>query len=366
MAGWILIYIPLLFVNNFFPVTHSLQYFYIGSSEVPSLPEFVVVGMVDDVQMIHYNSNTRRAVPKQDWMSNVTEDDPQYWDTESRGFSNAEQVFRNNTEIAKHRFNQTGGIHVVQLMYGCEWDDVFVRGYHQYGYDGEDFITFDVNTETWITPAPQAVMTKNKWDRDADWNTKRRKYLTQDCVDWLKKYVNYGQKSLKRTVLPSVSLLQKTPSSPVICHATGFYPHRAEMFWRKDGVELHEGVEKGEIFPNNDGTFQMSVYLDLGSVRPEDWMRYDCVFQLSGVNEDVITKLGKAVIKTNEGKSEGNSLAMIIPMIVATLVLAVIAVIGFIVYKKRTGKRQKQKSFLLGVLLRCEGGHRHQTGQSCD
>uniref|UniRef100_A0A3Q2WCJ5 Ig-like domain-containing protein n=1 Tax=Haplochromis burtoni TaxID=8153 RepID=A0A3Q2WCJ5_HAPBU len=349
-------------VINYLLFTHSLQYFYIGSSEVPSLPEFVVVGMVDDVQMIHYNSNTRRAVPKQDWMSNVTEDDPQYWDTESRGFSNAEQVFRNNTEIAKHRFNQTGGIHVVQLMYGCEWDDVFVRGYHQYGYDGEDFITFDVNTETWITPAPQAVMTKNKWDRDADWNTKRRKYLTQDCVDWLKKYVNYGQKSLKRTVLPSVSLLQKTPSSPVICHATGFYPHRAEMFWRKDGVELHEGVEKGEIFPNNDGTFQMSVYLDLGSVRPEDWMRYDCVFQLSGVNEDVITKLGKAVIKTNEG----NSLAMIIPMIVATLVLAVIAVIGFIVYKKRTGKRQKQKSFLLGVLLRCEGGHRHQTGQSCD
>lgn len=93
------------------------------------------------------------------------------------------------------------GIHVVQLMYGCEWDDEFedVRGYHQYGYDGEDFITFDVNTETWITPAPQAVMTKNKWDRDADWNRKRTKYLSQDCVDWLKKYVDYGQESLKRT-----------------------------------------------------------------------------------------------------------------------------------------------------------------------
>lgn len=73
--------------------------------------------MIDDVQMIHYNSNTRRAVPKQDWMSKVTEDDPQYWDTESRGFSNAEQVFRNNTEIAKHRFNQTGGLFKINLIF---------------------------------------------------------------------------------------------------------------------------------------------------------------------------------------------------------------------------------------------------------
>lgn len=45
---------------------------------------------------------------------------------------------------------------------------------------------------------------------------------------------------------------------------------------------------------------------------------------------------------------------MIIPIIVAMLVLAVIAVIGFIDYKKRTGKRQKQKSFLLDGLSKTE------------
>ncbi|XP_047239110.1 major histocompatibility complex class I-related gene protein-like isoform X2 [Girardinichthys multiradiatus] len=68
------------------------------------------------------------------------------------------------------------------------------------------------------------------------------------------------------TVCPSVSLLQKTPFSLVTCHATGFYPDTALMFWRKDGEELHEGVEKGEILPNNDGTFQMSVGLNVSSV----------------------------------------------------------------------------------------------------
>lgn len=86
-------------------------------------------------------------------------------------------------------------------MYGCEWDDEFkdIRGYHQYGYDGKDFIIFDLNTEMWIAPKEQAVITKHKWDHDADWNIQTKHYLTQDCIEWLKKYVDYGQHSLKRT-----------------------------------------------------------------------------------------------------------------------------------------------------------------------
>lgn len=105
------------------------------------------------------------------------------------------------------------------------------------------------------------------------------------------------------TVLPSVSFLQKSSSSPITCHATGFYPHKAKLLWRKDGKELHEGVNRGEILPNNDGTLQISADLDLSSVKPEDWRSYDCMFQLCGVNKDIITRLDRAVIRTNEGQS---------------------------------------------------------------
>ena len=101
-----------------------------------------------------------------------------------------------------------------------------------------------------------------------------------------------------------MSLLQKTPSSPVSCHATGFYPDRAALFWRKDGEDLHEDVDHGEILPNHDGTFQMSVELKLSSVTPEDWRRYDCVFRLSGVKDDIVTRLEEAVIRSNTGKTE--------------------------------------------------------------
>lgn len=100
-----------------------------------------------------------------------------------------------------------------------------------------------------------------------------------------------------------MSLLQRTPSSSVNCHATGFYPHGAMMFWRRNGEEIHEGVNHGEILPNHDGTFQMSVDLDLSTVTPEEFGNYDCVFQLSGVKKDIITKLDKAMIRTNWGKT---------------------------------------------------------------
>ncbi|XP_047239108.1 BOLA class I histocompatibility antigen, alpha chain BL3-7-like isoform X1 [Girardinichthys multiradiatus] len=129
------------------------------------------------------------------------------------------------------------------------------------------------------------------------------------------------------TVCPSVSLLQKTPFSLVTCHATGFYPDTALMFWRKDGEELHEGVEKGEILPNNDGTFQMSVGLNVSSVTGEDWRKYDSVFQFSGLKDSITTKLDRALIRTNQGSSFGLYIGIAIGAVLMLLAVVVCAVV---------------------------------------
>ncbi|XP_069032599.1 major histocompatibility complex class I-related gene protein-like isoform X3 [Embiotoca jacksoni] len=332
----VLVVLVLLGIHNAAAVTHSLKYFSTSSSQVPNFPEFVAVGLVDEVQMFHYDSNTKTAVPKQDWMKKAEDDDPKYWEWNTANCMDAQQINKASIETIKQRFNQTGGVHIFQWMYGCEWDDETkeVNGFHQYSYDGEDFISFDLKTETWIAPQQQAVITKHKLDNNKALITQYKNYHTHICPEWLKKYVNYGRSSLMTTELPSVSLLQKTSSSPVTCHATGFHPDRAMMFWRKDGEEFHEGVDEGEILHNNDGTFQKSVDLDLTSVPPEDWKRYECVFQLSGVNEDQITKLDKAVIRTNEGNH-----IIIITVIAAVVLVVVLAAIGSLVYKKKTAAK---------------------------
>ncbi|XP_076611531.1 uncharacterized protein LOC143335783 isoform X2 [Chaetodon auriga] len=139
--------------------------------------------------------------------------------------------------------------------------------------------------------------------------------------------------------LPSVSLLQKTPSSPVSCHASGFYPDRATLIWRKDGEELHEDVELGEILPNHDGTFQTSADLNVSSVPPEDWRRYDCVFHLSGVKDDVVTKLDKAEIRTNWEKPSEEIVLISAAVVVLLLIFITAAAVGFIVYRKKKVQR---------------------------
>ncbi|XP_022606592.1 major histocompatibility complex class I-related gene protein-like [Seriola dumerili] len=232
----------------------------------------------------------------------------------------------------------SAGVHILQKINGCEWDNETEEGigFHQYGYDGEDILILDLKTLTWIALKPQAVVTKLRWDADMARMKYNKDFLTRICPDWLKKSLDYGKSSLLRTERPSVSLLQKTPSSPVSCHATGFFPHRAVMFWRKDGEKLHEDVDQGEILPNHDGTFQMRVDLNISSINPEDWRRYDCVFQLSGVEDDIVTKLDKAVIRTNEEKSIDMTITIAVVVTVAVAALVLIAVPVFLVWKKNT------------------------------
>lgn len=112
-----------------------------------------------------------------------------------------------------------------------------------------------------------------------------------------------------------MSLLQRTPTAPVRCHGTGFYPENALMFWRKDGGEIHEGVDHGEILPNPDGSFQISVDLDILSIPFKEWRRYECVFQLPGVQNEIVTRLDKNVIQTNWKETEGKKQAALFSLL---------------------------------------------------
>uniref|UniRef100_A0A3Q0T8H0 Ig-like domain-containing protein n=1 Tax=Amphilophus citrinellus TaxID=61819 RepID=A0A3Q0T8H0_AMPCI len=282
-----------------FLLSHSLTFFCTESPGAQGIPEFVSVGLVDEVQIVDCN-NIRGLEVHKDWIK-FFKDDPQHVEWYASQCLNNHHFFKANIESLRQRLNQTEGVHIMQRMCGCEWDDETgeLNGFNQFGYDAEDFIALDLQTLTWIAPKPQALITKLSWDTEKARLEANKYILGHECPKYLKKYVQYGKNLLESAVLPSVSLLQKSPSSPISCHATGFYPHRAVMFWRKDGEEIHEGVDHGEILPNNDGTFQMSVDLKLSSVTPADWERYDCVFQLSDVSSDIITKLDKAVIRTN-------------------------------------------------------------------
>ncbi|KAM4619021.1 major histocompatibility complex class I-related gene protein-like isoform 2-T2 [Polymixia lowei] len=334
----------LLYCHVVSPVTHTIMYFMTVSSEVPNFPEFVAVVMVDEVEVASCDTITQRLVPKQDWMKKALTDNPHIWETHTQHCLSYQHEHKTKIDTVKQHFNQTGGVHVYQRMLGCEWDDEteHTDGYEQHGYDGEDFLSLDMKTMTWIASRPQAVTIKLRRDQDKAELAFRKYFYPEECIDWLKVFVDYGKSFLQRTVHPSVSLLQKSPSSPVTCHATGFYPDRVKVFWRRDGKELHEHVNHGELLTNQDGTFQMSVHLNLSSVTPDDWKRFDCVVRLSGVKDDIITKLDQSVIRTNWERDLTVPIIpipIIIIIIIIVFILSVIitVVIGVIMYKKKKG-----------------------------
>nr|AAD53019.1 MHC class I heavy chain precursor [Oncorhynchus mykiss] len=317
--------ILLLGINAASAVTHSLKYFYTGSTGIEGFPQFVAVGIVDGMQIDYFDSVSEKNVLKQSWMEGVR-DEKMITNTRKGN----QQTFKANVEIGMQRFNQTTGVHIVQRMYGCEWDDEagVTEGFNQYGYDGEDFIAFDLKTTKWIAPTPQAVITKLKWDSNTAYTENWNNYLTQTCIEWLKKYVDYGKSTLMRTVPPSVSLLQKAPSSPVTCHATGFYPRDVMVSWQKDGQDHHEDVEYGETLPNDDGTFQKSSHL---TVTPEDRKnsKYQCVVQVKGIKKDFIEVLTDP---------DAANVVPIIGGVVALLLVVVAVVVGVVIWRKRSKK----------------------------
>ncbi|XP_033182120.1 major histocompatibility complex class I-related gene protein-like isoform X2 [Anabas testudineus] len=333
------IVVLLLFCHVSSPVKHSLKFSFTTSTGVSNVPQFVATLQVDEVQVSYCDSNKKMEAQQEAWKQ-LLDENPQLLDFYTREcFENQPKLFKHRLNSLMQLHNQSGGVHILQTESGCEWDENTgeVVGFLQYHYDGEDFISLDLKNLTWIALKPQADAMKQLWDSDEARMKEDEKFLTTIWPDWLKKYVNYENSSQQRTDLPSVSLLQKTPSSPVSCHATGFYPDRASMFWRKDGEEIHEDMDHGEILPNHDGTFQMRVDLNISSVKPEDWSRYDCVFQISGVKKDVITKLNKTEIRTNWGRQSAANTdrrPFIITGVIVSLVFSV-CVTGLIIFIKK-------------------------------
>ncbi|KAI4904745.1 hypothetical protein NFI96_006350 [Prochilodus magdalenae] len=152
--------------------------------------------------------------------------------------------------------NQDTWIHTWQWTFGCKLSDGGTKtGYSRYGYDGEDWLSLDLTTSTWTAANDKAVIIKQQWESTPK-AANHKNLLEKTCFEWLQKYVDHGREILERPVPPEVSLFQKDSSSPVVCHATGFYPKAVMISWKKNGEDLDEGVELRETLPNQNGTFQ--------------------------------------------------------------------------------------------------------------
>uniref|UniRef100_A0A8C6XC05 Ig-like domain-containing protein n=1 Tax=Naja naja TaxID=35670 RepID=A0A8C6XC05_NAJNA len=306
--------------------SHSLKFFFTAISE-PSQgqPHFVSVGYMDGQVFVHYNSHDRMVTPRVSWIEKyVGKEDPKYWDINSRKVRGSETMFRKNLEILRRRYNQSEGSHIIQWMYGCELRrDGSKGGFNQYGYDGSTFLTFDKATLTWVAPDPQAQITQRKWDAIPRLNQKRKTYLEEICINWIRKYLSYGNETLLRTgEAPEVTVRGKTEvedgMETHVCHLDGFYPREIDASWTRDGEVWEEETFHGSVAPNADGTYHywLSIWID-----PKERGRYRCHVEHDSLQEPLALALEEP---TN---SKSNLMFIIIGCVMAVPVLVISVVL---------------------------------------
>ncbi|KAM9446938.1 class I histocompatibility antigen, Gogo-B*0101 alpha chain-like [Clarias gariepinus] len=323
--------------------THSLRILYIAVTPGHAgFPEFMAVGLLDGEQFMSYCSSNRTLIPK-DWIKKI-EREPS-WESETQSMENNEDDFKNTFTTAIKEFNNSKGIHTLQKLFGCELNDNgTTKGYNQYAYDGEDFISLDLRTGMWAAAKPQAVIIIQKW-KDTHYGKHQKHYMENGCIDFLKLLKVHGRETLELKVRPEVLVFHRhlSPSPEVVCHATGFFPKALNITWQKDGEDVHEDVELRETLPNQDGSFQKRSIL---KVPAEELQKhtYTCVVQHSSLEKELVREVPKG--GRSDGQSEGGSGGAQIPIIAAvvgSLVALVAIVVGIVVWKKKyCGGRRKE------------------------
>ncbi|KAM6100775.1 LOW QUALITY PROTEIN: class I histocompatibility antigen, F10 alpha chain-like [Pterocles gutturalis] len=307
---------------------HSLRYFDLTVTEPsPGVPAFTAVVYVDGNPFVRYDSEMGKVKP---WMDSMAANmDQQEWDAQVWIGRRHQHIRRQHLDMAQGHYNQSGGAHTWQRMYGCDiLEDGSTRGYWQ-DADGRDFMAFDMDTMTFTAADAAAQITKRKWEADGTVAEQEKHYVETTCFEWLRKYVSYGQDVLERKEPPTVHVSGKEAYGilTLSCRAYGFYPRAIAVSWLKDGEVRDQETEWGSIAPNSDSTYYTWASIE---ARLEEEDKYRCRVEHSSLPEPGLFAW------------EPESNLFTIVLAVAVAVLAVITIItGFAIWKYKSEKKKK-------------------------
>ncbi|NXG02260.1 HA1F protein, partial [Sakesphorus luctuosus] len=220
------------------------------------------------------------------------------------------------------------GFHTMQEVYGCALlSDGTVRGSFRYGYDGRDFISLELGSESFVAADSGAQVTKRKWEHEGIKAEHWTNYLEHTCPEWLRKYVRYGREALERKEPPDVRVSGREEHGilTLSCHAYGFYPGIIGINWMKGDEIRDQETEWGGIVPNSDGTFHSWARIE---GLPGEQEQYRCRVEHAGMPEPGIFSW--------EPESIWNSTPVVVALSIIVGII-IISLIGFGVWKLQSG-----------------------------
>nr|XP_055110954.1 major histocompatibility complex class I-related gene protein isoform X8 [Symphalangus syndactylus] len=277
---------------------HSLRYFGLGISDPGhGVPEFISVGYVDSHPITTYDSVTRQKEPRAPWMAENLA--PDHWERGTQLLRGLQQTFKVELKRLQRHYNHSGS-HTYQGMTGCELlEDGSTTGFLQYAYDGQDFLIFSKDTLSWLAVDNVAHTIKRAWEADQHELQHQKNWLEEECIAWLKRFLEYGKDTLQRTEI--------------------------YMTWMKNGEEIVQEMDYGDILPSGDGTYQMWASVELD---PQSSNLYSCHVEHCGVH---------MVLQVPQ---ESETIPLVMKAVSGSIVLVIVlAGVGVLVWRRRPSEQ---------------------------
>ncbi|XP_007257538.3 major histocompatibility complex class I-related gene protein-like isoform X2 [Astyanax mexicanus] len=292
-------------------------------TQVSCQPKFTAVTVVNEQQITRFDSEHNMLIPTQDWVKEALKD--YHWNNYSQIHLSEFARLREELNATMKSLGHTDSVHTFQRRSGCEWDDKTsrVQGFDEYGYDGVDFISLDLDQMKYVPRTALAKATAERWNSDDNLLKFQRHYYNTDCSNWLKRI---GRVHLKKT--GNITFYQKKAFSPVVCHVTGFCPKAMKISWRKNGKDTTDNVSIGDILPDGEGTYirDISIFSD-----ELDVSKFTCVVgdSFKNLSRDSLNKPGNSF-------NTGPNVAVISSTVILfTLGFSIITVVGFFYFRRR-------------------------------
>ncbi|XP_056123931.1 major histocompatibility complex class I-related gene protein-like [Rhinichthys klamathensis goyatoka] len=297
-------------------------------------PEFSVVLMLDDLQILYYDSTTYKPVYR-------TKSDSKYYDEEQSDvgvvFQDMYYSIKNRDFYANEHLNHTDGVHVYQRLAGCELLNNDKPGpIHSWdAFDGQcmEEFTYDLEKNDIRMKKPWII----SWDQVKKLHIQ---FIYENvyhpiCIKTLKRYLHLEKNNVMRKVKPRVRLMRKKlPDSQglqISCLATGFYPRHINLTLFRDGHPVDDDqITGGEILPNGDRTYQMRKSLVISDEELREGHNYNCT--MKHLNLD--NKLD--IIFDTDKYDPGGSFRLSVVMSVLVLMCVAVIITALIKWRKKT------------------------------
>ncbi|KAG9336008.1 hypothetical protein JZ751_003267, partial [Albula glossodonta] len=258
--------------------SHSLWVFSTLIHGETQFPEFSMVFMVDDVQILYYDDKIKKLISRLPQDSKDSDDDVIHGDFTFKAVRDYITMKQRLHQIHPLS-NPTRGVHVYQKLTRCELDNDRERPVTQWNaYDGTETEICSLKNFTINPQWPVLMLNKRQMDSISMYFMD---VLQPICIQTLKHYLKKEKNAVLRKERPRVRLLHKTHTETgevkLSCLATGFYPRHINLTMLRDGHPIpEEELILGALLPNGDGTYQLRRTLSVGAEELRERHHYTC------------------------------------------------------------------------------------------